>query len=330
MLKGLTLPVVPDLAAVLRSLLGVMVVAAVAFNWGPAGSATAVTAGAAMAGATALQDSPRGRIPLVVMVSVLMGLAVLLGALTSGTSALFVATVALWCFGTAMLWALGAHAGFIGSASAVLMVIASPVAPTQSSTLAVPALVVAGGLVQAGLIALWPRRRWREQREALAAAYRSLAADARRLAQEGTADAPAVDTEPLIRLRAAFTLIDGRQVRRRPSEYRDWYGLPERIATTLSGLAGRPGLTSVLAAAADTMAAVAETGRSARADADATIRRLDVAVAESTESDSALVHRLAIQLHEAVAIRLGDFVPSSPDVLRHRRPELRTTVRSAA
>ena len=333
MLKGLTLPVVPDLAAVLRSLLGVMVVAAVAFQWGPAGSATAVTAGAAMAGATALQDSPRGRIPLVVMVSVLMGVAVLLGALTSATSALFVVTVALWCFGTAMLWALGAHAGFIGSASAVLMVIASPVAPTQSSTLGVAALVVAGGLVQAGLIALWPRRRWREQREALAAGYRSLAADARRLAQEGTPDAPAVDTEPLIRLRAAFTLIDGRQVRRRPSEYRDWYGLPERIATTLSGLAGRPGLTSVLAAAADTMAAVAETGRSARADADATIRRLDVAVAEaaeSTDSDSALVHRLAIQLHEAVAIRLGDFVPSSPDVLRHRRPELRTTVRSAA
>ncbi len=332
----MTLPVVPDLAAVLRSLLGVMVVAAVAFNWGPAGSATAVTAGAAMAGATALQDSPRGRIPLVVMVSVLMGFAALLGALTSASSALFVAMVALWCFGTAMLWALGAHAGFIASASGVLMVIASPVAPTQSSTLAVPALVVAGGLIQAGLIALWPRRRWREQRQALAAAYRSLAADARRLAHEGTADAPAVDTEPLIRLRAAFTLIDGRQVRRRPSEYRDWYGLPERIAATLSGLAGRPGLTSVLAAAADTMAAVAETGRSARADADATIRRLDVAVAESTEStestesDSALVHRLAIQLHEAVAIRLGDFVPSSPDVLRRRRPELRTTVRSAA
>ncbi|MGB0437685.1 MAG: hypothetical protein ACPGIJ_12040 [Mycobacterium sp.] len=92
MLKGFTLPVVPDLAAVLRSLLGVMVVAAVAFHWGPAGSATAVTAGAAMAGATALQDSPRGRIPLVVMVSVLMGFAVLLGA------TLIVGALGLWGF----------------------------------------------------------------------------------------------------------------------------------------------------------------------------------------------------------------------------------------
>ncbi len=328
MLKGLTLPVVPDPAAVLRSLLGVMVIAVVALNWGPAGSATAVAAAAAITGATALQDSPRGRVPLVVMVSVLMGFAVLLGALASANSAVFVATVALWCFGTAMPWALGAHAGLIGSASAALMVIVAPIAPTLPSTLGVSGLVVAGGLMQAGLIAVWPRRRWREQREALTAAYRSLAADARRLAEEGIGEVPAIDMQPLIRLRTAFTLIDGR-TRRRPAEYRDWYGLPERIGTTLGGLAGRPALVNVLAAAADTLAAVAETGRSARADADATIRRLDSAAAESTGPDSVVVHRLAIQLHEAVAIRLGDFVPSSPDVLRHRRPELRTSVRSA-
>ena len=337
MLKGLTLPVVPDLAAVLRSLLGVVVVAVVALNWGPSGSATTVATAAAIAGATALQDSPRGRIPLVAVVSLLMGFAVLLGASVSAISGLFVATVGLWCFGAAMPWALGANAGRLAGASSALMVIAPPVEPTLSSTLGVSALVVGGGFVQAGLIAVWPRRRWRVQREALTAAYRSLAADARRLAGGATDGVVlAVDMEPLITLRAAFTLVEG-QARRRPAEYRDWHALPERIATELSGLAhrpadglaGQPALAKVLIAAADTLTEVAETGRSARGDADATIRRLDSAAAESAGPDSALVRRLVMQLHEAVAIRLGDFVPSSPDALRHRRPELSTSVRTA-
>ncbi|MEE9244137.1 MAG: FUSC family protein, partial [Mycobacterium sp.] len=171
MLKGLTLPAVPDFAAIVRSLMGVVAVAVVALNWGPSGSATAITAAAAIAGATALQDSPRGRILLVVVVSLLMGCAVLLGALASANSMVFVGTVALWCFVSAMPWALGANAGLIAAASAALMVITVPAAPTPASTLGASALVVAGGLVQAGLIALWPRRRWRVQREALAVAY---------------------------------------------------------------------------------------------------------------------------------------------------------------
>ena len=118
MLKGLTLPAVPDLAAIVRSLLGVVAVAVVALNWGPSGSATAITAAAAIAGATALQDSPRGRILLVVVVSLLMGCAVLLGALASANSMVFVGAVALWCFVSAMPWALGANAGLIAAASA--------------------------------------------------------------------------------------------------------------------------------------------------------------------------------------------------------------------
>ena len=83
MIKGLTLrPAMPDIGAVLRSLLGVVAVTLFALSWGPPASATATAVAAAVAGATALQDSPRGRILLVVGVSVLMGSAVLLGALT--------------------------------------------------------------------------------------------------------------------------------------------------------------------------------------------------------------------------------------------------------
>ncbi|MGB2922934.1 MAG: FUSC family protein, partial [Mycobacterium sp.] len=274
MLKVLTLPVVPDLAAVLRSLVGVLAVALVAWNWGPVGSGTAAAGAAAIAGVTALQDSPRGRIARVVAVSLLMAVAVLLGGLTSAYSALFVAVIALWCFGAAMLWALGAHAGLIAAVSGALMVIAPPVSPTLSSTVGAAAVVAAAGLLQAALFAVWPQRRWRVQREALTNAYRSLAADARRLADGGSVDIAGVDTGPLITLRAAFTQADG-EAGRRPGEHRDWYGLPERIATTLTGLHARETGTEVFAAAADALDAVAETGRSARAAADDAMRRLD-------------------------------------------------------
>ena len=332
MIKGLTLPEVPDPAAVLRSLLGVVAVAVIAVNWGPMGSATAVAGAAAIAGATALQDSPRARIPLVAAVSALLGVAVLLGALTSAYPVVFVIVAGLWCFGAAIPWALGAHAGLIGAASAALLVITPAVTPTVSSTLGTSALVVVGGLVQAGLIAVFPPHRWRTQRRALSAAYRSLAMDARLLSEsrsDGAAPAgPAIDSEPLIALRDAFTVDDG-QATSRPAEYRDWYGLPERIAKSLIAVAARPAAAEVLAAAADTLAAVAETGRSARGDADAAIRRLDAAADELAGPESAVVQRLSTQLNEAVAVRLGDFVPSSPDALRLRRPELRTSARSA-
>ncbi|PRC61614.1 hypothetical protein C6A85_07630, partial [Mycobacterium sp. ITM-2017-0098] len=64
MIKGLALrPVMPDLAAVLRSLVCVGLTAGIAVWWGPPGSATAAVGAAAIAGAAALVDSPRNRVP---------------------------------------------------------------------------------------------------------------------------------------------------------------------------------------------------------------------------------------------------------------------------
>ncbi|AFM17597.1 putative membrane protein [Mycolicibacterium chubuense NBB4] len=327
MIKGLGVRLsLPDVAAVLRSLLAIAVMAVVAMQWGPAGSVTAVAGAAAIAAATALQDDPRGRIPLVVGVSFLMGSAVLVGALTSAYSPVFIVVAGLWCFGAAMPWALGATAGLIATASGVLLVTAAPDPPTWSSTVGTCALAVAAGLLQAAVIAVRPPRRWRDQRDALAVAYSSLAADARRLAD---GDLRPVDTRPLVALREAFVLTDG-QTRRRPAEYRSWYAVPERIGSALTDVAARQGSTGVLAAAAETLEAVADPRRGARADADAAIRRLDKAAAESPEGDSTAVARLCTQVHEAVAYRLGDFLPSTPEVVRIRRPELRTSVRSSA
>ncbi|MBX7434684.1 FUSC family protein [Mycobacterium sp. Y57] len=330
MIKGLTLPpAMPDLAAVLRSLLGVVAVAVPAVQWDRVGSPAGVAGAAAIAGVVALQDSPRARIPLVVATSLLTGGAVLTGALVSAYSPAFVAVAAVWSFAAAMAWALGANAGLVAAASVALLVVAPQVEPTLTVTLCTAALAVGGGLLQAALIAIWPQHRWRVQRDALTNAYCSLASDARRLADR--TDCSAIDTEPLIALRAAFT-VDC-QARRRPADYRSWYGLPERIAATLSELAGSPdreAFGEVLAAAGDTLAAVAETRRSGRGGAAAGIDRFHAAAAGLDGAEMPVLQRLSTQLHEAVAIRLGDFVPSSPEAVRVRRPELRTSVRAGA
>lgn len=332
MFKGLALrPLLPDLIALSRSLAAVAIVAAVTVQWGPTGSVPAVVGTAAFAAATAFQDSPRSRVPLVYLVSALSGVAVLLGALTSAYSVLFVVVVALWCLGAAMLWAHGPNAGLIGAASAALLVVAPPVAPTIATALVTTALAVTGGLIQALVIAWWPPQRWRTQRNALVAAYRSLAADARKLADGSTGDGWAVDTEPLVALREAFTTGDGAN-RRRPAVYRGWYALPERIAATLTDAAGVPrseALSRVLEEAADTMVAVADTGRSGRVATDVAIRRFDSVVKDAIGVEAGVVQRLSALLHEVVAMRLGDFVPSTPDAVRLRRPELPTSVRSA-
>lgn len=332
MIKGLALrPQLPDLAALGRSLAGVALIAVVAVLWGPPGAVPAVVGTAAFAAATAFQDSPRSRVPLVYLVSTLSGLAVLLGALTSAYSVLFVVVVALWCFGAAMLWTHGPNAGLIGAASAALLVVAPPVAPTLATTIVTPGLAVAGGLIQALIIAVWPPQRWRTQRDALVAAYRSLAADARNLGDGSTGKGWTVDTEPLVALREAFTTGDGTK-RRRSAVYRGWYALPERIAATLNDAAGVPrsdALSRVLEEAAATMTAVADTSRSGRVGTDVAIGRFDSVAKDAVGSESGVVQRLSALLHEVVAMRLGDFVPSTPDAVRLRRPELPTSVRSA-
>lgn len=309
----------------MRCLLGVAAVTVPAAIWGPPGSVYAAGGGAAIAAAAALRDSPRNRIPLVVGISMLLGAAVLLGALTAAYPLVFLVVVALWCFGAALPWALGANAGLITTASAALLVSAPPLTPTWSTTVGTAALAVAGGLVQAGLVAAFPPRRWRTQRDALTAAYRSLAEDARMYSEtKGVVDR---DDSALIALRSAFADLEG-QTKRRPAQYRSWYALPERISGTLRETAASAAMTDVLAAASDTLAAVADSGRGAGAQADAAIQRLDRAVEQIGGAEAPVAQRLAVQCHEAVAIRLGDFVPSAPDIVRVRRPELRTSLRS--
>lgn len=324
-IKGLSVsPTMPDVGAVTRSLLGVLLVAGVALHWAGTTAAIAAAGASAIAGAVALQDSPRGQLRLVVSVSFAMGFAALFAAAAEPYAALFAALVAVWGFGAGMTWAISANAGLVAAAATALLVI-TPSAPWPEAV-ASAGLALAGGLAQAALMVVWPRRRRRTQRAALARAYRSLATDARTLAADPTGS---VDTQPLMWLKEAFTLTDA-QAARRPLAYRTWYGLPDRIAVTITAIAGKvPGngdYPRVLRAAADVLVAVAAPSPLARRSAGYALGSFDAVAATVTGPEAVPVQRLSEQLREAVALRYGEVTPPS-DLPELRRPGLPGEVR---
>ncbi len=79
----------PDVGAVARSMLGVLAMAAVALASASPSAAVWAAGAAAIAGAIAMQDSPAGRVPLVIVVSLQMGAVVFLGALTASYNVVF-------------------------------------------------------------------------------------------------------------------------------------------------------------------------------------------------------------------------------------------------
>ncbi|HET7666330.1 MAG TPA: FUSC family protein, partial [Mycobacterium sp.] len=298
----------PDVGAVSRSLLGVLSVAAVALASASPPAAVWAAAAAAIAGAIGMQDSPAGRVPLVIVVSLQMGVAVFLGAVTAYYSGLFIAVVAIWCFVAGLQWALGGNPGVVGAACAALLVIAPPVAPSPGAVVFSTLLTVVAGCVQAALIAVWPPQRWRVQREALTLTYRNLADDARRVAADREAS---VGAAPLTALREAFVDSDAT---RRPLAYHGGYRLPERITATLAALrGGDDAVATLLSPAADFLEAIANHGRTARRDAEYALARVDAYAAAVTGPHAVTVQRFSQQLHEAAASRFGEF--RRPDMI---------------
>ncbi|MGK2868234.1 MAG: FUSC family protein [Mycobacterium sp.] len=309
-----------DVGAVARSLAGVLVVVLLAAWVDSAAAAVSAGAAAIVAGASALQDSPRGRFPTVVVVSLEMTLAVLVGALTENNSIAFVAAAALWCMAAGLHWAVSANAGLVAAAGAALMLITAPATHTVGSILTTAGLALAGGLSQAVLIAVWPQRRWRDQRSALTHAYLSLAADADRIAVDADTG---VDREPLIRLRDAFTVSEA-LAKRRPPIYRGWYSLPERIAESLTALGAQHGddeaVTRVLHSASELLVMIAHARRRVRGDLAYATGQLDGAAAAVQDGARDAALRLSGQLREAVELRFGQFEPEQ--VAHLRRSEM--------
>src|SRR4029078_1562543 len=98
-----------------------------------------------------MRDSPAGRVPLVILASLQMGAAVFLGALTGSYNVVFIVVEAVWCFTADMQSGLGSKAGLVAAASAALLVIAPPVAPSLTAVVVATLLTVAAGWVQCAL-----------------------------------------------------------------------------------------------------------------------------------------------------------------------------------
>ena len=129
-IKGLApRPTMPDVGAIVRSVLGVLLVAGVALYWVGANAAIAAAGAAAIAGAVALQDSPRGPSRLVACVSLVMGVAVLLAAIAGPHGPVFAALVAVWSFFAGMAWAVSANVGLVAAAVTALLLVTPPAEP---------------------------------------------------------------------------------------------------------------------------------------------------------------------------------------------------------
>ncbi|MET0899486.1 MAG: FUSC family protein [Mycobacterium sp.] len=292
----------PYLGEVARSLLGVLLAVAFALQWAAPVAAIAAGAGAAVAGAAALQDKPHGRVPSTLGVSAGMGAAAFVGTLSAPHGVVFILVVALWSVGAGLMWAISANAGLVAAATGALLVSCGHESATVTDAATAGVLAVVGGVTQVALVAAWPRQRWQRQREALAAAYRTVAAGARQLADDPAA---VVDVSTLVDLRDAHTVTE-RQARRQPPAVRGLYALPERIAMTLTAIrsgSSDPATRDVLLTAADVLESIGGRVRGFSGGTDRPLTDVELAVERLPASAVACGRRLLIQLGEAAALR---------------------------
>ncbi|MER6346165.1 FUSC family protein [Streptomyces sp. NPDC001595] len=189
--------------------------------------------GALQAAIATFQRSWRPRPELALASGTSLAVSTFLGYLTIPHLALFLALLALWTFVAGLSWATGPTTGLIASSNVAMMLVTVTL-PTSVAQAAVHgAMMIAGGVVQAALIVLFPIRRWGPHRDALADALAAEADYARRLRHDPVAP---FDPAPLMEARNAAT-VSPRQARRRPAELHGTRGLAERIRPVLASLA---------------------------------------------------------------------------------------------
>jgi len=304
-------PVMPEIGAVARSSAAVLAVALLALLLDSGTAAVCAVGAGVVCSGVALQDSPGGRVQLVLLVTLQLTGAVLLGSLTSAHTALFLAVAALWSFGAGMQWALGRHAGLIAAAATALLIVTPPTPPTARTVAVAVLATLAAGVAQAVLIAIWPPRRWRTQRAALAWAYRSLASDARRLAEDR--DAP-LDPAQLTWLRDTFA---DTQAGRRPAAYQGGHRLPERLMAAMVALrdtgADRDLVAKLLTDAAVALDAIAESKHTARHVAEHALVRVDATAAALSGEQGEAAQRFSRQLQQAAELRFPNLL--QPEII---------------
>ncbi|HUK07223.1 MAG TPA: FUSC family protein [Stellaceae bacterium] len=174
-----------------RGAIGVVVPLALGWASGQVDFGAYAALGALPAGIVSFQGEARSRVAAVVQASIGMALSTLIGATTAAMSPwLLVPIVALWGYFTGLSVSLGQRwsVAVLQWSIALLIAVGLPFGPGEALLRA--ALVLAGGLFQAGLVAAsWALRPGSRERVALADCYRALAAYASSLAA-GKFEAP--------------------------------------------------------------------------------------------------------------------------------------------
>ena len=111
--------------------------------------------------------------------SAVVGCGVFVGALCGWSHGLTMAVSLVWAFAAGLLVAVDTRAGDLGAISLVTLVVYSAFPMTPAKAFSSGALAVCGGFLQTALsVALWPLRRYTQQRRVLAELFRGLAESA--------------------------------------------------------------------------------------------------------------------------------------------------------
>ena len=148
--------------------------------------------GALPAGITSFQGAARSRVVAVLVASIGMAVSTFVGTVAAASAPwLLVALIALWGYMTGLSVCLGPRwsVAVLQWSAALLIAVGLPQGPSEAALRA--GLVLAGGLLQAVLVAAaWTLRPGRAERLALADSYRGLAKYASDIAQGLTAPPP--------------------------------------------------------------------------------------------------------------------------------------------
>ncbi|MCP9946926.1 FUSC family protein [Streptomyces somaliensis] len=296
------------------------------------GPATAVSSafGAFQAAMATFQRSWRPRPTLALASGLSLAVSTFLGYLCGGHPVAFLALLAVWTFVSGLAWTAGPAVGLIASSNVAMTLVTVTLPTSVGDAAAHAAVIAAGGVVQAGLIVLFPVRGWGPQRDALADALAAVADYARRLRHDPYAP---FDPVPLMTARSAAA-VTPRQARRRPGELHGARGPVERIRPVLASLAdpvvgvpaegpGRDRVRELLGAAGEVLDAAARAVRRGRPPdvppgVLAALRAPDTPAVLGTAPARRAADRLAGLLEEVVRAAAPGGRRAAPEELRAR------------
>lgn len=152
----------------LRGATGLALVIGVSlWAFGPA-AAVGGAFGAFQAAIATFQRSWRPRPELALASGASLAVSTFVGYVTISHLALYLAMLVVWTFLAGLSWAAGPTVGLIASSNVAIMLVTVTLPTSVAQAAGHSALMIAGGLVQASLVVLFPVRRWGAHRDALA------------------------------------------------------------------------------------------------------------------------------------------------------------------